>query len=259
MTAEHTPAGRNYGSPVLPSFNTPLNAAVIGASGSIGKALTTALCLLPSIGQVHALARDPASLDLPATATRHKISLTEEQNIAAAAAQIAETGPLHLVFIATGMLHDETAQPEKTWRQLDAAVMTQLFAINTIGPALCAKHFLPLLAKQGKSACCLLSARVGSISDNRLGGWYSYRASKTALNSLIRSMSIELGRKNSQAVIAGLHPGTVASNLSAPYSSGAATVFTPQQAAYHLLAVSDGLTPAVSGSVLAWDGSIIPA
>ena len=137
----------------------------------------------------------------------------------------------------------------------------QLFAVNAIGPALVAKHFLPLLPRHGRSVFASISARVGSIEDNRLGGWYSYRASKAALNMLLKTYSIELKRRAPSAICVGLHPGTVDTALSKPFQGGVAPgkLFSPTQSAAYLLRVIDGLTPADNGAVFAWDGSQIPA
>jgi NAD(P)-dependent dehydrogenase (short-subunit alcohol dehydrogenase family) len=129
-----------------------------------------------------------------------------------------------------------------------------------VGPALVAKHFLPLLPRQGRSVFAALSARVGSIGDNRLGGWHSYRASKAALNMLIKNASIELARTRPDAVIVGLHPGTVDTGLSKPFQRGVAhnKLFTPEYCAERLIAVTDGLTRDDTGHVFAWDGARVP-
>ena len=144
---------------------------------------------------------------------------------------------------------------------LTGAAMETAFRRNATGPALVAKHFLPLLARDRKAAFAALSARVGSIEDNRLGGWYAYRASKAALNMLIRTLSIELARSHRHALCVGLHPGTVDTALSKPFQSGVPPekLFPPAQSARHLLAVLDRLTAEDSGSVYAWDGRRIPS
>ena len=144
-------------------------------------------------------------------------------------------------------------------RELDLQRLTQLFAVNAAGPALVAKHFLPLLRKNSKTLFASLSARVGSISDNRLGGWYSYRASKAALNMLLKTFAIEHARQWPDSVVAGLHPGTVDTALSQPYTSRTPkeTLFSPETSARHLLKVMNQLSPEESGGVFAWDGSRI--
>jgi NAD(P)-dependent dehydrogenase (short-subunit alcohol dehydrogenase family) len=156
----------------------------------------------------------------------------------------------NLIIVATGLLHDGASlQPEKTWRSLNAAALMRSFVVNAIGPALVAKHTLPLFPREDRAIFAALSARVGSISDNRSGGWYGYRASKAALNQLIRTMSIELASKRKQAICVGLHPGTVAdSQLS-----------TPDLAACRLLSVINQLKPGDTGRLIAWDGTTVAA
>jgi len=195
----------------------------------------------------------------PAGATPFAFDLTDEASIAAAARQIG--GDVSLAFVATGVLSDgPDFQPEKTYKAQDSAAYARAFAINATGPALIGKHFLPLLPRRERAVFAALSARVGSISDNRLGGWHAYRASKTALNMILRNFAIELGRTHPQAVVAALHPGTVATELSAPFTGAreGQRLFTPDEAAGYLLDVIDGLTPADSGQVFAWDGQPIP-
>jgi NAD(P)-dependent dehydrogenase (short-subunit alcohol dehydrogenase family) len=189
--------------------------------------------------------------------------ILDEVRLAAAAARIAEQGPVwgppRLILAATGVLHSQTLTPEKTYRALSAAGLAEAFAVNAIGPALLAKHFLPLTPRAGRSVFAALSARVGSIGDNRLGGWHGYRASKAALNQILRGLAIEQARSRPESLVVALHPGTVATALSAPFSGGApAEVFTPGVAAAHLLKVIDSLTPADTGGFFAWDGSPIP-
>ena len=165
--------------------------------------------------------------------------------------------PPELVLVATGVLTlTDGTGPEKTYRQLDAATMAEILAINTIGPALVAKHMLPLLRRDRRTVFAVLSARVGSISDNRLGGWHSYRASKAALNMLMKTFAIELARTHPLAVVVGLHPGTVDTALSTPFQRGvpADKLFNPQQSAQALLDVIEHSGPADSGSVFDWRG-----
>ena len=227
---------------LLTSFAPDLRAVVIGAGGGVGGALVD---LLAPRGDVTALAR--ADLDL-----------TDPASIAAAATRI--DAPLDLVIVATGMLHDASTGPEKSLRDLDSARLMRSLAVNAIGPALVAQAFLPKLRTDRKTAFVALSARVGSIGDNRLGGWYGYRASKAALNQFLRTAAIEHARRAPLSVVAALHPGTVATRLSAPFQRGVAAgkLFTPAYAAAALLAVIDRLTPAESGGFYAWDGAAIP-
>lgn len=235
------------------SFDAPFDAVVIGASGGIGAAVCSLLQESKRVGHILALSRsDPAN----------NIDLADEASIAAAAGRAAQLPNLRLVFVATGLLHDgDDLQPEKALRALDPAAMARNFAVNATGPALVLKHFAPLLPRQGKAVFAAISARVGSISDNRLGGWYSYRASKAALNMLLKTAAIELGRTRKELVVLGLHPGTVDTGLSKPFQSNVSEgkLFTPEQSARYLLEVIDGVTPEHSGSVLAWDAQTVPA
>ena len=159
---------------------------------------------------------------------------------------------------ATGFLHDERQAPEKSWQQLDAARLARSFALNAIGPALIMKHVLPLLPRSGKAVFATLSARVGSIGDNRLGGWYGYRASKAALNQLVRTAAVELARRSPQAICVALHPGTVATPLSAPFAAAGLDIHTPAAAARNLLAVVDRLTADANGGFFDWQGKPVP-
>lgn len=192
--------------------------------------------------------------------TTFPFDLLDEQSIASAAHEIGKDGPLDLVIVATGVLQTEELRPEKSWRALDMTDLAMAFAINATGPALIAKHTLPLLRKDARSVFAALSARVGSIEDNRLGGWHGYRASKAALNQLVRNFSIELGRNNPEAIAVTLHPGTVDTSLSRPFQRGLPTgqLVSSSASAANLLQVIEQLTPKDSGLLLAWDGSRIP-
>ena len=221
-----------------------MTAVVIGATGGIGAALSDAL------------ERDSEPVMRLGRRTEPRLDLLEEASIAAAAARI---GPgLALVIDATGFLHDERYQPEKSLRQIDPTHMALSFAINATGPALLMKHFLPLLARDRRAVFATLSARVGSISHNRLGGWYSYRAAKAALNQIVRSSAIELARTHRLAVCVALHPGTVNTGLSGPFAKAGLEVQTPHQAAERLVGVIDALTPSKTGLLLDHQGAQIP-
>lgn len=235
------------------------SAVVIGASGSIGRALVSALAASQAYAPVFALSRSGSSC--PEGVESHPIDLADEATIVAAAAKVGGAGPVGLVVVATGILHGDGVSPEKAVKAIDPASMAAVFQVNTIGPALVAKHFVPLLGRQGRSVFAALSARVGSIEDNRLGGWYAYRASKAALNQILRTLSIELARTRPEAIVVGLHPGTVASDLSRPFrpDPNAEGIFQPDTSAGHLLRVLHGLGVEDSGGVFAWDGSRIPA
>ena len=197
----------------------------------------------------------PATIRL-GRATKPPLDLLDEDSIAAAA---ASCGPdLTLVIDATGFLHDAEFQPEKSLRQLDPVHLARSFALNATGPALLMKHFLPLLARNEPAVFATLSARVGSISDNRLGGWYAYRASKAALNQLVRTAAVELARNHPRAVCVALHPGTVDTGLSGPFAKNGLDVQTPEAAATRLLAVIAGLTVERSGTLIDQNGLTIP-
>jgi NAD(P)-dependent dehydrogenase (short-subunit alcohol dehydrogenase family) len=231
----------------LNSLPQDYRALVVGASGAIGSALLRALQADPRCGHVEGWSRSgQAALDL-----------LDEGAIAKAAQSLRVAGPLHLVLCATGVLQVDHQMPEKRLADLDPVTMAHAIAINAIGPALLIKHLHELLPLKGRALLGVLSARVGSIGDNRKGGWYSYRASKAALNMLLRTAAVEVARKRPLAVLAALHPGTVRSGLSAPII-GTAQASTPDEAARHLLAVLDALpAEGASGGFHAWDGSPI--
>ncbi len=232
----------------LASFPPGGVAVVFGATGGIGAALVDALRATDRFTPIIAFSR----------ATTPPIDLLDEASLAHAAAVAADRGPLRLVIDATGFLHDDNQAPEKTWRELDAAKLARAFALNAIGPALIMKHVLPRLPRTGKTVFATLSARVGSIGDNRLGGWYGYRASKAALNQLVRTASVELARRSPEAICVALHPGTVATALSAPFAATGLEVHTPPAAARRLLAVLDQLTPDSNGGFFDWRGQPVP-
>ena len=208
---------------------------------------------------MHVLAQD-AAYDAVIGLSRRStppLDLTSEASIAAAAAFVSEQGTPGLIIDATGVLQSESIKPEKSWRELDAAQMAASFAINAIGPALVMKHFLPLLPREGRAVFATLSARVGSIGDNRLGGWYSYRASKAALNQLVRTAAIELTRRSPNAICVALHPGTVNTGLSASFTKTGLDVQTSERAADQLLEVIRGLKPTDSGGFFDYKGETI--
>lgn len=233
-------------------------AAIFGSSGGIGGALVRALA-----EQGCEVLAGSRSGDDPQMAgvTPFSFDLDEEATIAAAAQSWADAPP-DLVIVATGVLTlaDGTG-PERSFRHVDGAAMARVLHVNTIGPALIAKHVLPLFPRDERSTFAVLSARVGSISDNRIGGWHSYRASKAALNMLICNYAIELGRTHKQAIAVGLQPGTVDTKLSAPFQSNLpeGQLSRPEDCAVNLLDVLAKLTPEDSGHMFDWRGEQLPA
>ncbi|MBC7135771.1 MAG: SDR family NAD(P)-dependent oxidoreductase [Oceanibaculum nanhaiense] len=224
-------------------------AVVIGAGGGIGAAVLDQLRQRGSFALVLGFGRhsDPA------------LDLLDEASIEKAARHVATLpGELRLLFDASGFLHGYGFQPEKSWRDLDPAHLAHNFAVNAIGPALLMKHFLPMLPRQGKAVFATLSAKVGSIGDNQLGGWYGYRAAKAALNQLVHTAAIELKRSRPQAICVALHPGTVDTHLSAPFAKSGLAVRPPEEAAADLLAVIDGLKPEQTGSFFDYRGAPLP-
>lgn len=243
----------------IKTFPPQSRVAVVGANGGIGQAFVEAFAKDPQVERVLALSRTPCPVSL-AKVTHSQMDLESEASIADCARSLSPHFPLDIIVVATGILwSDEHLRPEKSMRELDMDKLARVFAINTAGPAMVAKHFLPALRKGSKSLFAALSARVGSIGDNRLGGWYSYRASKAALNMLLKTLSIEHARQWPQSVIVGLHPGTVNTKLSEPYTKRTppGKLFSPQTSATHLLKVLDAVTPEDSGGVFAWDGQRI--
>lgn len=235
-------------------------ALVIGSGGGIGAAIVDQLAASGRFDSIYAGNRRPHAAR-HSNVTRLTIDILDDDTLGEAARQIAQEGALDLLIVATGLLHRGTdIRPEKSLRQLDVSVMAEVFAVNSIGPALVAKHFLPLLARGQRAVAIFLSARVGSIADNRLGGWHSYRASKAALNALVRCFAIELGRSNPEAIVAALHPGTVDTPLSEPFQArlDEASLFNAELSAAHMLGVIDQLSPADSGGFFGWDGRPIP-
>ena len=225
------------------------SAIIIGASGGIGAELVKTL-------------RDEDEYQVTALARSFEgdahIDITDEASVAAAAERCAPMKP-ELIILATGLLHEGERGPEKALRDLDGDWLARTFAVNAIGPALVAKHFLPIMKDSGITRFAALSARVGSISDNRLGGWYGYRASKAALNQMIRTLAIEWRRKNERSIVVGLHPGTVDTALSESFQGNVpeGKLFSADRAAVQLLDVLDDLKPGDSGRIFAWDGEEI--
>ncbi len=221
-------------------------ALIIGSSGTIGQALKKQLESDPKAGSIYEISRN----------TPIAIDLQDEQTIPNAAKELAQFAPLHLILIATGVLHSEELQPEKKIGDLQIHAMSTVFAINTFGPALILRYFAPLLSRD-RAIMAWISAKVGSIEDNRLGGWYSYRASKAALNMIIQTGAIEIHRTNPQACLVALHPGTVKSPLSRPFG-GILKGQEPQNAALQMLTSLDQVKPSSRAIFLSYDGRTIP-
>lgn len=244
---------------MLQSFDGPINAVVVGAGGGIGAAVLELLDHCPGVAEIFALSRRRVPEGQKITSMI--VDLENEETIAEAAKAARERfGTIHLVFVATGILHDDEHQPEKTFGSLSPEWAARVFAINATGPMLVAKHFVPLLPRGDKSVFASISAKVGSITDNGLGGWYTYRASKAALNQLNKTLSIEVARKYPEAVCLALHPGTVDTRLSSPFQGGVPDqrLFSPEYAANRLVQVIDQAEANDSGRLVAWDGEILP-
>lgn len=231
-------------------------AAVVGASGGIGRAIAERL--RDGGARVAALSRRcpdgwPQRDWIPA-------DVLDESSLASAAATLAEAGVPTRIIVASGMLHGPGFSPEKSMRTISLDSLATLFAVNAAGPALVAKHLLPLTPRDRRSVFAVLSARVGSIGDNRPGGWYAYRASKAALNMLVRTLAIEHRRTRPLGICVALHPGTVDTAPSAPFQSGVpdGTLLSPGQAAEALLAVMDLLGPEANGGFYARDAKPVP-
>jgi NAD(P)-dependent dehydrogenase (short-subunit alcohol dehydrogenase family) len=230
----------------LLSFPENFRACVIGASGAIGAAFVDALRNNPRCAQVIALHRN----SVPA------IDLTDEVSIQAAAAEVKLQGPFHLIIHAAGILHQQDFMPEKKLGDLNMAQMQTMFMVNAFGPGIVLRHFSKLLDKQ-RGVFALLSAKVGSIEDNRLGGWYSYRASKAALNMMIKTAAIEIKRTQPNSVVIAVHPGTVTSALSHPFR-GAEIGRPAELAANEMLTVIDQLHADDTASFVSYKGERLP-
>ena len=233
------------------------NVAVIGSSGAIGRAFLDAYIKDKDISNIYSISRTEVK-SKDERITHINIDVTDEASVKDAASKIGDNS-LDRLIVATGILHTELFGPEKSIRDIKIENFIKIFSVNTFGPALIGKYFLPLMTKNKKSVIAFLSARVGSISDNKLGGWYSYRASKTALNQIIKNFSIELKRTNPEAVVLGLQPGTVDSNLSEPFKKNVAKgkLFSPEQSRELLSDVIEKATKEDSGNLIAYDGEII--
>ncbi len=218
-------------------------ALIIGANGTIGSALVE---LLSSKTQLYTLSRDETDYS--------EASLEDHAN------RLSQEGSFTNIICCIGALHNARIGPEKRLGHLSKTVLQEYFFINSILPALCMKHFTGLLDRQRKSQFVALSAMVGSISDNKLGGWYGYRSSKAALNMMIKTAAIELARSNKMACLAAVHPGTTQGELSKPFARGVAKdkYYSPAISAERIWSLAQGLRAEQSGSFFNWDGAKLP-
>jgi NAD(P)-dependent dehydrogenase (short-subunit alcohol dehydrogenase family) len=258
----------------LHRFGDEISAVVTGANRGLGLAFCRQLLRVPRVSRIHAACRNPeAAKDLAALSASElsrlrilPMDVTKEPSIAQMAARVGEEGrPVNLVINVAGLLHRYSADgdgpgPERRLADIDPQWLEESFRVNASGPLLVAKHLQPLLPRRAHAVFASISARVGSIGDNRLGGWYAYRGSKAAQNMFTRSLGIELRRRAAGIVCVGLHPGTTDTGLSRPFQKGVppGKLFTPDRAAGYLLTVIDGLDSDDNGSFFAWDGAEIP-
>ncbi len=236
---------------------SPGLALVIGAGGGLGAAL------LAQLEQDRQAAGADGRVMGISRSSELRMDYLDEASIRDAASRVAELCAasgleLRLLLVATGFLHGQAGQPERSLANLDEAYLRHVFAINTLGPALVMKHFLPLLPKRGRCVAGFVSARVGSIGDNALGGWYGYRASKAALNQLVKTAAVELTRRNKDSICVSLHPGTVETPLSQPFAKTGLKVRPASEAARQLLGVLDGLQASDSGALVDYQGLTLP-
>ncbi len=231
-----------------------MRTAIVGANGAIGNAIYEKIEAQSTCQTIVRLGRTTHSSDVDIP-----IDLNNEQSFAQAAETMAKDGPFDLVLVASGILHGDGISPEKSLKQIDPATMIHLFQVNTVLPTLALKHFLPLLRRDRRAVFGCLSARIGSISDNRVGGWHSYRASKAALNMVIKNAAIEAARTKPQTIIVGLHPGTVDSDLSRPFQTNlpAGQLQTPAKCADQLWHVINSLTSRDHGALIDYTGKHI--
>jgi NAD(P)-dependent dehydrogenase (short-subunit alcohol dehydrogenase family) len=241
----------------------PITAVVVGARGGVGAAFCRRFEREPSVRAIHGTSRDAqwSAEPGPGKLRKHCLDIVDEDSVRRLAEVLRTEGEApNLVINCTGLLHGDGLGPERTWRELDIDTMRRVFDVNALGVALLVKHLVPLMPRAERSFFATLSARVGSIGDNRLGGWYSYRASKAAQNMLVKTASIEAKRQRRKLVLVALHPGTVDSDLSKPFTTRYEPdrLFTPDFSCERLCEVLSGLGAEDSGGLYAWDGVAIP-
>ncbi|MBD2022552.1 SDR family NAD(P)-dependent oxidoreductase [Leptolyngbya sp. FACHB-36] len=245
-----------------------INALVVGVNRGIGLEWVRQLLQNDRVGQLYATYRSAATPELADIKDQHPnrvglipMDITDDAQIAAGIAQIQkQTTSLHFVVYCVGLLHDETLQPEKSLQQIESDRLLRYFQVNSIGAVLLAKHVLPLLKHGDRSVFASISAKVGSIGDNQLGGWYGYRASKAALNMFMRTVAIEYSRKSPKTIVVMLHPGTTDTALSKPFQRNVPPekLFPTERTVAQLQSVIDGMQPDDSGHFFSWDGSRLP-
>ncbi len=243
---------------ILSSLKENLRVIVIGASGGIGRALVDIFASSDQVEQVYALSRSQQSHS-SSKVTHIELDITSDDSLKSVIETLKPHAPFDLILLATGILNGQGITPEKSMGAISFKGFETSFAINAIGPANLAKYVLPLLRTDHKAVFAALSARVGSISDNRIGGWYAYRASKAALNMIIKTLAIEHARRCKKAIIVSLHPGTVDTKLSKPYQGNvkAGKLFTPAYSAQKLIEVIDTLNPSDTGGFFDWAGKSV--
>jgi NAD(P)-dependent dehydrogenase (short-subunit alcohol dehydrogenase family) len=241
------------------------NILIVGANRGIGYGFVKQL--LPKASQIYATYRSTASPELMGLAAQSErlhllpMDITDEAQIISGLEQIRQqVTRLHLVIYCVGFLHEGGIQPEKSLQQIQADHLLRYFQVNSIGAVLLAKHLIPLLKHPERSVLACISAKIGSIADNQSGGWYGYRASKAALNMLMRTAALEYGRKSPKTIVAMLHPGTTDTRLSQPFQRNLPPdkLFSVERTVSQLLGVIDGLQPEQSGEFFSWDGSLLP-
>lgn len=246
-----------------------VNVLIVGASGGIGLAFTQKLLAEVKVNRLFATHRgsiptaELAELQqqYPEKLENLSLDITEESQVAAIAQKISEqVKNLHLVINCVGILHDGEFQPEKSLRQIQPENLLRYFQINSIGAILLVKHLSSLLKQSERNILATLSAKIGSIGDNQIGGWYGYRASKAALNMFLRTAAIEYKRVSPQTIIVMLHPGTTDTQLSQPFQRNVSPekLFSSDRTATQLLEILDSLTEKDSGEFFSWDGSRLP-
>ena len=249
------------------SLHQARNVLVQGASRGIGLEIARQLAQRPDTAQLVATCRSPdgagelRTIVAASNSTVVALDAADEASIRAAAERVGgQLERIDLLINCAGLLHDGPLQPERRLKDVAQAHLIRSFNVNAFGPLLVAKHFEPLLIASQQALFASVSARVGSIADNRLGGWYGYRASKAAQNMFTKNLAIEWSRRTRPIICLALHPGTVATDLSEPFRGRAdpSKVFDVQRAASQLLAIIDKATPADNGHFIAWDGTRIP-